>query len=117
MDKEGQVLVQSNTQGDDYPCAGLSADQPDNQRLPGATRSMNICDWTGQEEGEVDGLSDKNGVICAAQEVQQPPQATVPHTPTVVLQGLGSAHPANSVLQGQAFPGQALLRWQTDSCW
>lgn len=34
--------------------------------LPGATHSMNIYDWTGQEEGEVDGLSDENGVTYAA---------------------------------------------------
>lgn len=44
----------------------------DGHGLPGATHSMNICDWTGQEEGEVDCLSDESGVVYAAQEVQQP---------------------------------------------
>lgn len=60
-------------------CPHTSLARTDDHRSPGATRSMNIFDWTGQEKGEAEGLSDKNGVIYAAQEVQhslwlRPPQ-------------------------------------------
>lgn len=65
-------FVKSGTQGYDYSGLSASRAHTDSHGLPRATHSMNICDWTGQEEGEVDCLSDESGVIYAAQEVQQP---------------------------------------------
>lgn len=50
-------------------CQHTSLAYTDGHRLPGATHSMNVCDWTGQEEGAVDCLSDENGVVYADQEV------------------------------------------------
>lgn len=50
-------------------CRHTSLVRADSHGLPGATLSMNICDYTGQEEGKVDGLSNENGVIYSAQEV------------------------------------------------
>lgn len=61
VDKTGQVFVKSSTQGYDYPNSGLS--HTDSSGLPGAKRSINIRDWLGQEEREVDCLSDENGVV------------------------------------------------------
>ena len=50
-------------------CRHTSLAHTDSHGLPGATNSMNICDWTGQEEEEVDCLSDEDGVIYEDQEV------------------------------------------------
>lgn len=50
-------------------CRHTSLAHTDSRGLPGATNSMNICDWTGQEEEEVDCLSDEDGVIYEDQEV------------------------------------------------
>lgn len=85
-------------------CRHTSLDHTDSHGLLGATNSMNICDWTGQEEEEVDCLSDEDGVIYEDQEVY-PPLRYRPHS-SPAGDG-GSTHTANSILQGQAVPGQA----------
>lgn len=72
IDKEGQVLLRAPLKGmisHTPACWHTSLARTDSRGLSGATRSMYICDWTRQEGGEADGLSDENGVIYAAQEV------------------------------------------------
>lgn len=72
IDKDGQVLLRAPLKGmitHTLACRHTSSAHMDSHGLPGATHSMNICDWTGQEEGEVDCLSDEDGVVYADQEV------------------------------------------------
>ncbi len=61
-DKDRQVLLGAALKGiiitQTPACWHTSPAHTDSHGLPGATHSMNICDWTGQEEGEVDCLSD-----------------------------------------------------------
>lgn len=69
IDKEGQVLLRAPLKGmitHTLACQRTSLAHTDNHGLPGATHTMNICNWTRQE---VDGLSDENGVISAARGV------------------------------------------------
>lgn len=58
----------------------------------------------------VDCLSDEDGVVYTDQEVQQSLRLKPPQPP---CRGWGSTHTANSILQGQAVPGQALLCMQS----
>lgn len=70
--KEGQFLLRALLKGGiTHPLASRCTRVADAEAcgLPGATHSMNVCDWTGQEEEEVDCLSDENRVVYAAQEV------------------------------------------------
>lgn len=72
IDKEGQILLRAPLKGmitHTLACRRTSLARTDSSGLPGAAHSMNICDWTGQEEGEVDCLSDEKPVVYSAQEV------------------------------------------------
>lgn len=75
IDKDGQVLLRALLEGmitHTLACRHTCLARTDSHGLPGATHSMNICDWTGQEEGEVDCLSDEDRVVYADHKVWQP---------------------------------------------
>lgn len=75
IDKDGQVLLRALLKGmisHTLACRHTSLAHTDSDGLPGATHSMNICDWTGQEEGEADCLSDEDRVVYADHGVWQP---------------------------------------------
>lgn len=100
-------------------CRHSSLAHTDSQGLPGATHSMNICDWTGQEEREVDCLSDEDRVFYADQGVWQPLQdycrgrRVNPHS-QLYPTGTGCARTGRAALEWQLLvdqgPGQLASR-------